>query len=234
MLRHFILSLIAVFLISTAQASVVLNGTRIIIDNARQEKNIRFTNSGHHPALVQIMPGNEENADRPPFVALPQVFRILPDAGQTVKIKITRENLPQDRESMFYLEYIDIPSVKKNDEDKNKLYLIVKSRVKVFVRPDGISPTVDKIREKLSFSLNGGDIIIKNRSPFYANIRSFSLQRGTEKVNFSDAVTIAPFSEANVSRKGKDSTLSGWSIRALLINDFGSDDIIEIAKNKSQ
>ncbi|MFC7507446.1 fimbria/pilus periplasmic chaperone [Pantoea stewartii] len=53
-------------------------------------------------------------------MALPQIFRIAPEAGQTVKLNVTENNLPQDRESLFYMDYTEIPSLKKGLEDKNK------------------------------------------------------------------------------------------------------------------
>nr|WP_241018616.1 molecular chaperone [Pantoea ananatis] len=209
------------------QASVVLNGTRIIIDGSKNEKTIQFTNAGDQPALIQIQAVNPDANSTPPFVALPQIFRIAPNAGQTVKVKVTEKNVPQDRESLFYLDYTELPSVKKGDEDKNKLYLIIKNRVKVIVRPGDLDFSVDRVRQALSWRIQGHAILLKNASPFYANIRSFVLVKGNNALSWDDAVTLAPFSEQRITLKGH-SSLSGYALNAILINDFGADEKINV------
>ncbi|MGX9312626.1 fimbrial biogenesis chaperone [Pantoea ananatis] len=206
---------------------MVLNGTRIIIDGSKNEKTIQFTNAGDQPALIQIQAVNPDANSTPPFVALPQIFRIAPNAGQTVKVKVTEKNVPQDRESLFYLDYTELPSVKKGDEDKNKLYLIIKNRVKVIVRPGDLDFSVDRVRQALSWRIQGHAILLKNASPFYANIRSFVLVKGNNALSWDDAVTLAPFSEQRITLKGH-SSLSGYALNAILINDFGADEKINV------
>ncbi|WP_089528162.1 fimbrial biogenesis chaperone [Pantoea ananatis] len=222
-----IVSLLLMLSATLCQASVVLNGTRIIIDGSKNEKTIQFTNAGDQPALIQIQAVNPDANSIPPFVALPQIFRIAPNAGQTVKVKVTEKNVPQDRESLFYLDYTELPSVKKGDEDKNKLYLIIKNRVKVIVRPGDLDFSVDRVRQALSWRIQGHAILLKNASPFYANIRSFVLVKGNNALSWDDAVTLAPFSEQRITLKGH-SSLSGYALNAILINDFGADEEINV------
>lgn len=222
-----IVSLLLMLSATLCQASVVLNGTRIIIDGSKNEKIIQFTNAGDQPALIQIQAVNPDANSTPPFVALPQIFRIAPNAGQTVKVKVTEKNVPQDRESLFYLDYTELPSVKKGDEDKNKLYLIIKNRVKVIVRPGDLDFSVDRVRQALSWRIQGHAILLKNASPFYANIRSFVLVKGNNALSWDDAVTLAPFSEQRITLKGH-SSLSGYALNAILINDFGADEKINV------
>ncbi|KGL52643.1 MrkB [Pantoea ananatis] len=222
-----IVSLLLMLSATLCQASVVLNGTRIIIDGSKNEKTIQFTNAGDQPALIQIQAVNPDANSTPPFVALPQIFRIAPNAGQTVKVKVTEKNVPQDRESLFYLDYTELPSVKKGDEDKNKLYLIIKNRVKVIVRPGDLDFSVDRVRQALSWRIQGHAILLKNASPFYANIRSFVLVKGNNALSWDDAVTLAPFSEQRITLKGH-SSLSGYALNAILINDFGADEKINV------
>lgn len=219
--------LFVTFLATFCQASVVLNGTRVIVDGTKNEKTLQFTNSGDQPALVQIKAINLNDPSLPPFVALPQIFRIAPEAGQTVKINITDNNLPQDRESLFYMEYTEIPSLKKGQEDKNKLYLIIKNRVKVIVRPNGLNFSMDNLKSALSYHIQGNDIVLRNVSPFYANIRAFSLVKGNNSVPWDDAVTLAPFSEQRITLQSR-SSLSGYALKAILINDFGADEKIDV------
>lgn len=64
----------------------------------------------------------------------PQVFRIDPSRGQMVRMVYTGDtHLPADRESIFYLNFKQIPAFEKNKLDQNMLVLLVKSRLKVFL-----------------------------------------------------------------------------------------------------
>ncbi|WP_324021616.1 fimbria/pilus periplasmic chaperone [Pantoea sp. JZ29] len=47
------------------QASVVLNGTRVIVEGAKKEKTLQFTNTGDQPALIQIQAINLNNHSVP-------------------------------------------------------------------------------------------------------------------------------------------------------------------------
>ncbi|MEN2733548.1 fimbria/pilus periplasmic chaperone [Escherichia coli] len=40
----------------------------------------------------------------------PPIFRMDSKSGQTVRIVYTGESLPKDRESLFYLNVLDIPA----------------------------------------------------------------------------------------------------------------------------
>lgn len=223
--------LIGILFINVAHASVVLNNTRIVIDNDKMGRTVQFTNSGDKPVLVQIQAEEDGDPGAPPFIALPPVFRMLPNAGQTVKVNITKDNIPDDRESLFYMNYMEIPSVKKDEQDKNKLYLIVKSRVKVIVRPAGLVFSVNKIRERLSFGMSGNTVTIKNTSPFYANLRSFYLAGGAGKISYPDSVTVPPFGESHVKVKNAGGTTAELKMTALIINDFGADEKADIVRH---
>jgi P pilus assembly chaperone PapD len=67
----------------------------------------------------------------------PPVFRIQPGAGQVVKVTFTGGfNLPDDRESVFYFNFLQVPpsNINKNDV-KNKMLVMLRNRVKIFYRP---------------------------------------------------------------------------------------------------
>ncbi|EEZ7175189.1 molecular chaperone [Escherichia coli] len=230
MLRNITAIIVAFLVINVANASVILNNPRIVIDNAKMEKNVQFTNSGDNPVLVQIQAQENGENDCPPFIALPAVFRMLPGAGQTVKVSLTKRDIPKDRESLFYMDYIEVPSVKKDDQNRNKLYLIIRSRVKVIFRPEGLVFSVNKLHKQLSYEQFGNIVTIKNNSPFYANIRSFYLTGKTGNINYPGSVTVPPYGESRVQVKKVGETYAGLKMTALIINDFGADEKVDIAK----
>ncbi|BEO69133.1 gram-negative pili assembly chaperone (plasmid) [Serratia marcescens] len=216
---------------SNTNASVTLDNTRILIDKEKGEKTVRFTNSGGRPVILQITAVGIADAEQSPFFAMPPMFRISPNDGQTVKVKLANKDLPLDRESLFYMDYMEIPAVNKEEKDKNNLYLLIKSRVKVIVRPTGLSFSVEKFHEHLSFSIAGSTVIIKNSSPFYANLRSFYLTGNSELINYPNSVTVPPFGESRVDNVMSSKTANAESkLIAMVINDFGADEKISVAR----
>ncbi len=60
---------------------------------------------------------------------------------------------------------------------------------------------MDNLKNALSYHIQGHDIVFRNASPFYANIRSFALVKGNNRVPWHEAVTLAPFSEQRITLK---------------------------------
>ncbi len=46
-----------------------------------------------------------------PFMPTPQTFRMEAAAGQALRLLYTGDNLPQDRESVFWFSFSRLPSV---------------------------------------------------------------------------------------------------------------------------
>ncbi|MCD4589401.1 fimbria/pilus periplasmic chaperone [Proteus mirabilis] len=85
-----------------------------------------------------------------PFIITPLIFRIEPHTGQTLRIMYTGEALPNDRESIFWLNILDI-SAKPKFENKNNLnvnsnylQLPIHSRIKLFYRPEKLTRSLSE------------------------------------------------------------------------------------------
>ncbi len=70
----------------------------------------------------------------------PPVAKIGANSGQQVKIKIMPNKLPTNKESIFYLNVLDIPPNSPEQEGKNALKFAMQNRIKLFYRPAGIAP----------------------------------------------------------------------------------------------
>ena len=79
---------------SISYANVVMTGTRVIFAAENKDQSLQFSNKATTPYLVQLWldQGNDqstpETADAP-FMVNPQLFRINPDQGQTVRLFYT-------------------------------------------------------------------------------------------------------------------------------------------------
>lgn len=167
MLRKRYLTLLALFFISgLSQASVTLSGTRVIYNTDRKESNITAKNNSDSPFLVQSwVQSNDPKGTKPPFVVTPPLFRL--DAGKSNALRIiySGADLPQDRESLFWLNVKSIPSSAK--EEVNKLQIAINTRIKLFYRPAKLSDDVDDIEHHVHWSTVGNKLIVRNDSSYY-------------------------------------------------------------------
>jgi len=188
--------------LNIASASVTLLGNRVIYPAQTREKTLQFSNDDATPALIQIWldinnpKSTPETADAP-FIASPQIFRMAPHSGQMVRLVFSgQKKLPTDRESLFYLNFLQVPAVKQTDSDKNKLMLLLTNRLKVFYRPEGLAGEANHVVEQLTIQRAGKALRVSNPTPYYANISYAVAEMGGKHARIPQAEMIPPFSEA--------------------------------------
>lgn len=99
-------------------AGVVLSSTRVIYEQSLHEKTIKAVNRGSSPVLIQtwIDDGRENTPPdqlNVPFMVTPPVGRLDPKHEQIIKITALNGNLPKDRESVYWLNVMEIPAKPK-------------------------------------------------------------------------------------------------------------------------
>lgn len=161
---------VAAFLASTpftvaldAAAGIVVDGTRVVYPAAKREVTIHIRNPGHTPSLVQAWldagdPNAKPGESKVPFVMTPPLFRLDPTKGQSLRLVYTHDPLPEDRESLFWLNVLDIPPRAAVDPDlPNQLELAFKHRMKVFFRPASLAGTAADAPARLRWTLLSKD-----------------------------------------------------------------------------
>lgn len=104
---------------SLAWGSIVVQGTRVIYNGGRPEVTVMLTNNNKTPVLIQNWMDSGDSAADPtktnmPFVITPPINRVDPGKNQTLRISYTGvPMLTTSKESMFWLNILEIPSSKK-------------------------------------------------------------------------------------------------------------------------
>ncbi|HBV2141021.1 TPA: molecular chaperone [Klebsiella variicola] len=208
---------LAIFLLTfacviPAQASITLGGTRLVYDASKREAVISVTNGQQSaPHLIQSwVEANGGATDKAPFVVTPPLFRL--DAGRenTLRVVFTGASaLPDNRESVFWLNVKSIPAVEKSDQ--NRLLIAVKSKIKLFYRPAILNTdAAADAWKKLSFRHSGGQLTINNPTPYYVSL--FSLKAGSQAIE--NPPMVPPFGSVSVTSPSGTVT---WQA----ISDFG-------------
>ena len=89
-------------------------GTRFIYPAGVSALTIRVGNVGTRPALVQAwLDRGDETADPSavtvPFILSPPLLRMDPQETQALQLRHTGEPLPDDRESLFWVNLLEVP-----------------------------------------------------------------------------------------------------------------------------
>jgi P pilus assembly chaperone PapD len=215
-----------------AHANVLITGTRVIFPAKAGEVTVRLSNQNTTPALVEawIDRGNPEvTPDKvdTPFLITPPLFRMDPHKDQNLRIIFTQEPLPADRESLFWLNVLEVPPKPSGPDagDKNYLQLAIRSRLKLFYRPEGLGDPADA-PSKLAFKAvadgKGYTLAVHNPSPFYITITTAKLEVAG-KSYASEPGMIAPFSDQHlVVRDLQQAPAAGTTVRFASINDYGA------------
>ena len=181
---------------SVAHAGVVIDGTRHIYPQQRREITLRLTNDDERaPRLVQVWldqgdPASDPSGSEVPFSLSPPVFRLNPQKSQAVRLVYTQEPLPADRESLFWLNALEIPPKVNTDADAddaaaNRLQFAFRIRTKVFFRPADLpgspneAPT--QLRWTLRRSAQGALLEVHNPSAYHVTFNEVALAMGAQK-----------------------------------------------------
>lgn len=130
-----------------AHAGIVVGGTRFIFNGDQDSISFQVKNTSTNLYLVQTKifsgidsEGNNNAHDKAhevPFVATPMLFRLKPLHDNYVRILKVPGQLPQDRETLFWLTIAGIPA-SQDAKENNTVQIAVRNKMKLFYRPKNL------------------------------------------------------------------------------------------------
>lgn len=163
-----------------ADASVIVHQTRVVFPSNEQEVSVRLSNNDPVPKLVQawIDDGDKEQAPAQidvPFQILTPLFRMDSKKGQVLRIIRLDHALPEDRESVFWLNALEVPPKPEVGEEANYVQFSFRTRIKLFHRPAGLSSDVKDAPKALKWMVDGDQLIVQNPGPYFVSISGAEL-----------------------------------------------------------
>lgn len=229
-----LLAVIGLLAVDAVSAGVVLSGTRVIYRADDREVTVKVNNPGKEPALVQAWMdrGNDKSspsAADAPFLIFPPISRIEPDKGQSLRISFVGEDQPKDKESIFWLNVLDVPPMPKaGSTPQNYMQVAFRSRIKLFYRPTGLSGTPDEAAAALSWSIRphaagkGYLLHAVNASPYYVTVNRVLFPIAGRELE-SDSGMIPPGGSYDFVFKDLKTRPAGeLKLRYESINDYGA------------
>lgn len=234
----FLASSLAALLVLFAQpasASVVIAGTRVVFPAKDGEVTVRLSNDSPKPALVEAWIDNGDPRSTPdkvetPFLITPPLFRMDAHKDQSLRILFTHspKPLPTDRESVFWLNVLEIPPKPSGPQaaGKNYLQLAIRSRLKLFYRPADLAGDPMKAPAQLGFKsvMDGAEhaLQIHNPTPYYITIVQLSVTVDGKPYAGKTGM-VAPMSDLRLDVPTlQQSPAAGSAIQFNTINDYGA------------
>lgn len=198
-----------------AQAGVALGATRVIYPAGQKQISLGVSNSNDKDVfLIQSWVENDNGQKEGRFVITPPLFVMQGKKENTLRIiDATNDDLPKDRESLFWVNVKAIPSLDKAQQKENTLQLAITSRIKLFYRPLNLSIAPDQAPEKLTFIRSANALVINNTTPYFLTVTE--LNTGARVL---DTVMVPPMGSATVKLPND----AGRVISYRTINDYGA------------
>ncbi|MFZ1874902.1 MAG: molecular chaperone [Chania sp.] len=196
----------------SAQAGVIIGGTRLVYNGAQKEATITVKNPDDIPYLVQSWANTKvEGTEKAPFLITPPLFRLDGKQENTLRVVRVAGQLPEDKESLFWLS---VKSVPPSEGKGNQLQIAVRTRIKLIYRPAGLKGSLDDAAQALRWQRSGNSLQAINDSPYYLSFYAVSL--ANEKIK--EPQMVAPGASISYPLPaGAQGNRVSWQI----INDFG-------------
>lgn len=219
--------------IAPAHATVVIAGTRVVFPAAAGETTVRLTNQGAQPALVEAWIDDGDASATPetakvPFLITPPLARMNAGKGQSLRIVFTGKALPGDRESLYWLNVLEIPPKPKQTpgDAQNTLQFAIRSRLKLLYRPANLAGNPLTAGQQLSFKAvadgPGYALEVRNPTPYYVTINTLTVHAGSATDTAASGM-VAPMGTLRLPLKATHAApAAGSVVDYAIINDYGA------------
>jgi len=216
--------------LTSAQADVIIDTTRVIYNESKRDATFKVSNvSKEAPAFVQMWLDDGNPSATPeeavsPFNLTPPIARLKPESSQVVRMVFTGEPLPADRESVFYFNMLELP---QKSAEENKLSFAIRTRIKVFFRPKAVKGDPMESLDKVSWKIVQKDqkwvAEGTNTSPFHFSFFNVNLGDNNGKYDLTiDGGMLQPKGSTSITLGDVGKIKPSYkSLRVEYINDFG-------------
>lgn len=211
-----ITGIVATFMLpQLANATLATDQTRYIFQGDKDSLGIMVKNNDNeHTFGGQAWVDNIVEKDtRPTFVVTPSFFKVKANGQQTLRVIKAADHLPQDKESVYWLNLQDIPPALKG----SGLAIAVRTKMKLFYRPVALVAGRKGAEEGISLQVRpDGKSMLVNTTPYIYAIGS--LLDGNDKpvsVDYEAAQKLLMF------MPGDEVQVKGTVSKVSSLNDYG-------------
>ncbi|MFD1802528.1 molecular chaperone [Mixta tenebrionis] len=217
-----LVSLIFLFSAFQAQASLVLDQSRIVISAQDGMGTVKINNPTARDYLIQNWITNSKNGTQEEIFVQPPLLKIKARHKVAINVEAIDPALAKKaQEQLYWLNVKEIPKVDKS-QNGSQLVLAMLTRVKVFYRPDGVPAEMGKEYMKLKWKRAGNNLTVTNPTPYYITFNE--VWEGNNKAKPLVADMVAPGATLTI-KNYRGSSVIHYNI----IDDYGDNsDTVDI------
>lgn len=181
-----------------AHSGIVIDSTRHLYKEGTREISANIENKDNTPFLVKSWVEPREGSNTSLFMVTPPLFRLEAKQKNTVRIFPNAHivNAPKDRETVYFFSVMSIPPTNDADNDKNKIQLAVRHRMRLIYRPLSIqSLSINEEAKNLEWRKANNKITLRNTTPFFIYFKSVKIngKEVSSTINHVDALSTKEF-----------------------------------------
>ncbi|CAI2007758.1 TPA: fimbrial biogenesis chaperone [Serratia fonticola] len=200
---------------ANAAGGVVVGATRVIYKAENKEASLSVKNlSDKENFLIQAWVDDAKQQRSQAFIITPPLYRLKAGNDNVLRIVRSEQQLPQDRETVQWVNVKSIPSSSDIKPDQNVLQIAIKTRLKLFYRPKDLQGKSEEAPGKLSWKREGNKLHIINPTPYTVTFASLTVN-GKE---IKEADMVPPKGDVRFSLPTINGSLN---IQYQTITDFG-------------
>lgn len=210
--------------VSPAQAALTIDSTRIVHGTDSRNSSVIVANPSNSTFAAQAWVNTEEDdtVTPVPLIASPALFRLDPGKQQMVQINRLPNDLPEDRESLFYFNVQEIPQ--QLETNANLLNIALRTRIKLFYRPSQVKGVPEQHLDSLQWSLaskNGKTYLqVHNPTPYHFTFSRLEVYKTGTGEKIDTALMALPMQKQSFELKTTRAA-DGLKVRFTTINDYG-------------
>ncbi|WP_332460315.1 fimbrial biogenesis chaperone [Xenorhabdus lircayensis] len=202
------------FSCNIAAAGVIIGGTRIVYLSNKKEVSISINNPEKEAVyLIQSWIQDENDKTKTPFVVTPPLFKLPANNENILRIVKIGNQLPMDKESIFWINVKSIPQTLNSDTTLNQLQIVVNSRLKLFYRPVQLKEKAEIAYKEIKFKQENGLLLAENPTPYFISFSSLNV----DNHDIKRAGMIKPFGQVSWPLPLNNARKVSWKV----INDYG-------------
>ena len=199
-------------------AGIQVDATRVIYNSESKSTSLSITNDSDDTYMVQTWLDTGDAAQIAtgiPIIVTPPILKLAPQKDAILRFIYSGKGLPQDRESLFWINVQEIPPAPKQD---NVLQVAIRTRIKLFYRPQAMKTNLHAEAESLKWQHQGQTLTVTNPGPMYVTLGVLTLKQG-DKIWKINADMISPYASLNIALPS--AAQSARDLSFTYINNYG-------------
>ncbi|MEF3099992.1 P pilus assembly chaperone PapD [Raoultella ornithinolytica] len=199
-----------------AQGAIQVEASRVIYSGKDRSASLKINNPSSRNYIVQtwLDNGTESPNGSRPIIVTPPLVKLRPEQSALLRFIYSGSGLPTDRETLYWVNVQEVPP---SAAGENVLQIAIRTRLKLFYRPQEIKTTLaDEVR-KMQWTTSGTALNFKNSGPLHITLSKMEVVDSRGKVLPCNGIMLSPYSNQSLTLP------AGAHLKSMkYINDYGA------------